>query len=99
MESRILDFPDPFSPVMALNDGSKPDTTVRDAYDLNPSTMTSSIYISSQEKFYSARIFVHRAKNRRQGVLFQSRSYPQSYTPSLAIEQQLSRPMRDESPT
>ena len=29
MPSRMLDFPDPFSPVMALNCGSKLDTTVR----------------------------------------------------------------------
>ncbi|MDB9925088.1 hypothetical protein OAD67_02380 [bacterium] len=29
MESRILDFPEPFNPVMALKSGSKEGTTVR----------------------------------------------------------------------
>ena len=29
MESKMLDFPEPFRPVMALNCVSKPDTTVR----------------------------------------------------------------------
>eukprot|EP00961_Rhodomonas_salina_P179628 2423956-Rhodomonas_salina.2 len=33
IESRIFDFPLPFRPVMALNMGSKPSTTVRLAYD------------------------------------------------------------------
>eukprot|EP01046_Picozoa_sp_COSAG06_P091265 COSAG06_NODE_37550_length_434_cov_0.570149_1_plen_54_part_10 len=38
----MFDFPDPFSPVMALNSGSKPETVVRTAYDLKPSSTTSS---------------------------------------------------------
>lgn len=47
MESRMLDFPEPLSPVMALKDGSKPDTTVRVAYDLKPSITTSSMYMAA----------------------------------------------------
>jgi len=41
MLSRMFDLPDPFRPVIALNSGSNPDTTVRVAYDLNPSMITS----------------------------------------------------------
>lgn len=37
IESRIFDFPLPFKPVIALNDGSKPSITVRLPYDLKPS--------------------------------------------------------------
>lgn len=36
MASRILLFPDPFSPVMALKDGSQPVICVRTGYDLKP---------------------------------------------------------------
>jgi hypothetical protein len=45
MESRMLDLPDPLRPVMALKKGSKPDTTVRVAYDLKPSRHISLMYI------------------------------------------------------
>lgn len=41
MESRMLDLPDPFRPVIALNCGSKPGMTTLCAYDLNPSTVIS----------------------------------------------------------
>lgn len=34
--SRILDFPDPLRPVMALNEASHPVMVVRTGYDLNP---------------------------------------------------------------
>lgn len=37
IESRILDFPLPFKPVIALNDGSKSRIIVRLPYDLKPS--------------------------------------------------------------
>jgi len=43
IESRMLDLPEPFRPVMALKNGSKLGTTVRWAYDLKPSTTISSI--------------------------------------------------------
>lgn len=43
----MLDLPDPFSPVMALKNGSNPGTTVLVAYDLNPSKVTSLMYIAS----------------------------------------------------
>jgi hypothetical protein len=46
MESRMLDLPEPLRPVMALKDGSKPDTTVRVAYDLKPSITISSMYMA-----------------------------------------------------
>lgn len=45
MESRILDFPVPFKPVMALNLGSKFGIVTRVAYDLNPSRVISSMCI------------------------------------------------------
>ncbi len=45
IESRMLDFPDPLRPVMALKDASKPETCVRTGYDLKPSMMSSSIRI------------------------------------------------------
>jgi len=41
MESRMLDLPEPFRPVMALNWGSNPATTCRCAYDLKPSMVIS----------------------------------------------------------
>lgn len=47
MESRMLDLPEPLSPVMALKEGSKPETTVRVAYDLKPSITTSSMYMAA----------------------------------------------------
>ena len=34
--SRMLDFPDPLRPVIALNEGSQPVIVVRTGYDLNP---------------------------------------------------------------
>eukprot|EP00967_Tisochrysis_lutea_P131188 scaffold227790_cov28-Tisochrysis_lutea.AAC.2 len=43
IESRTLDLPEPFSPVIALNCASNPEITVRVAYDLNPSRMISMI--------------------------------------------------------
>jgi hypothetical protein len=45
MESKMLDLPEPFRPVMALKNGSKLGTAVRCAYDLKPSTTISSIYM------------------------------------------------------
>ena len=45
MESRIFDFPLPFNPVIALNNGSKSLISVRCAYDLNPSIVIDLIYI------------------------------------------------------
>lgn len=45
MASRILDFPDPLSPVIALNSMSQPEIVVRVAYDLNPSIISSSMYM------------------------------------------------------
>lgn len=50
MASRIFDFPEPLSPVMALNWGSQPLTTVRTAYDLNPSIMSSSTFMKGGRK-------------------------------------------------
>ncbi len=41
IESKIFDLPEPLSPVIALNSRSKPLTTVRTAYDLNPSSTIS----------------------------------------------------------
>lgn len=49
MESRILDFPEPFKPVMALNSGSQSLITVRVAYDLKPSSTSSSTNIDDPE--------------------------------------------------
>ena len=37
IESKIFDFPLPFKPVIALNNGSNPFTSVLWAYDLKPS--------------------------------------------------------------
>ena len=34
--SRMLDLPDPFKPVMALNEASQPVISVRTGYDLKP---------------------------------------------------------------
>ena len=48
MESRMLDFPEPLNPVMALNTGSKLVTVVRVAYDLNPSRHISLMNIAPQ---------------------------------------------------
>jgi len=42
----MFDLPEPFNPVIALNNGSNPGTTVRLAYDLKPSMHTSSMYIA-----------------------------------------------------
>ena len=41
MASRMLDLPDPLSPVIALKRGSNPGTVTREAYDLKPSMMIS----------------------------------------------------------
>ena len=43
--SKILDFPLPFAPVMAVNVLSNPDITVLSAYDLKPCKMICLIYI------------------------------------------------------
>ena len=48
IESRILDLPEPFRPVMALNSESKPEMMVRFAYDLKPSRMISTIRIGRE---------------------------------------------------
>ena len=45
IESKILDFPLPFKPVIALNWGSNPLISVLCAYDLKPSTTIDLIYI------------------------------------------------------
>ncbi len=45
MASRMLDFPEPLKPVIALNWGSKSGITVLVAYDLKPSMMTCLICI------------------------------------------------------
>lgn len=45
MLSKILDFPVPFKPVIALNSGSNPNISVRLPYDLKPSTIIDLIYI------------------------------------------------------
>jgi len=50
IESRMLDLPLPFRPVMALNCWSKPVTTVRLAYDLKPSIMISSICMAARHR-------------------------------------------------
>ena len=36
MASSMFDLPEPFKPVMALNEGSQPVTCVRTGYDLKP---------------------------------------------------------------
>ena len=46
MASKMLLFPLPFSPVMALKSGSNPSISVRCAYDLKPSRTTFFMYIS-----------------------------------------------------
>ncbi len=38
MASRMLDFPEPFRPVIALKEESHPVIVVRPGYDLNPNT-------------------------------------------------------------
>lgn len=43
--SRMLDFPLPFNPVIALKPGSKFDSVTLCAYDLKPSIETSLMYI------------------------------------------------------
>ena len=45
IESRTFDLPLPLSPVMALNWESKPEMTVRVAYDLKPSSTISMMCI------------------------------------------------------
>lgn len=49
IESKMFDFPLPFRPVIALNNGSNPDITVLCAYDLNPSIVTCLMYIFTNE--------------------------------------------------
>jgi hypothetical protein len=43
--TNIFDLPEPFNPVIAVNDESQPLITVRLAYDLNPSITTSFSHI------------------------------------------------------
>lgn len=45
MLSSMFDFPLPFKPVMALNNGSNPFTSVRFAYDLKPSKTIPLMYM------------------------------------------------------
>lgn len=45
MESRMLDFPVPFNPVIALNSLSNPSTSHRLPYDLKPSITIDLMYI------------------------------------------------------
>ena len=45
MASRMLDLPEPFKPVIALNYGSKSGILVRTEYDLKPSITISLMYI------------------------------------------------------
>lgn len=47
-ESRMLDLPLPFSPVMALKPGSNCERQTRCAYDLKPSMLTSLMYMLPQ---------------------------------------------------
>lgn len=47
IESKMLDFPLPFNPVMALNWGSNPGISTRCAYDLKPSKLISFTYMVS----------------------------------------------------
>ena len=54
MESRMLDLPDPFRPVIALNCGSKPGMTTLCAYDLKPSTVISFTCILITNYHYKA---------------------------------------------
>lgn len=48
----MLDLPDPLSPVMQLNEASQPEITVRVAYDLNPSMISSSTFMATGLKGY-----------------------------------------------
>lgn len=41
----MFDFPEPFRPVIQLKELSHPEMTVRVAYDLKPSMMSSSTFI------------------------------------------------------
>lgn len=64
MASRMLDLPDPLSPVIALKRGSKPGTTTRDAYDLKPSMVISEMcmveksLVEANEAKEPARVFL-----------------------------------------
>ena len=49
IESRMLDFPLPLRPVMALNFGSKLGIVTRVAYDLKPSRVISSMCIATEQ--------------------------------------------------
>ena len=53
MASRILLLPEPLSPVIALNWGSKPPITVRFIQVLNPSKITSETYIQLIQRHQS----------------------------------------------
>ena len=46
MASRMLDLPLPLRPVMALNSESKPEISVREAYDLKPSSTIPLMYMA-----------------------------------------------------
>lgn len=47
IESNILDLPVPLRPVIAVNSGSNPCTSVRRPYDLKPSSITDFMYIAT----------------------------------------------------
>jgi hypothetical protein len=51
MASRMFDLPDPFKPVIALNDASHPVIVVRTGYDLKPSSPCQ-IMPRCQHEFY-----------------------------------------------
>ena len=59
MLSNIFDLPLPFKPVMALKRGSKPFTSVRLAYDLNPSKTIPLIYIFNRQYLKSRKKLVY----------------------------------------
>ena len=71
MASRMLLFPEPFKPVMALNRGSNAGTTVRCAYDLNPSMHTSSTYMTQVPRVDAG--CAQRSRREREGLAWRLR--------------------------
>ena len=52
--SKILDLPLPLSPVMELKLSSHPLITVRTAYDLKPSMISSTTFMAKAIRFFTA---------------------------------------------
>lgn len=76
IESKMLDLPDPFKPVMALKNGSKPETTVLVAYDLNPSKQISLIYmVTTESKKFPERVDIKTLENGSGTGLWRSKPY------------------------